>query len=217
MCTWAGTRTKEYTLTHQVVDADGAAIGEPYVVQIIWRAGDLPAIRGDENAVVTGDAEHGFVITPNVNSVKNVEVIVPQGMDAGDVLVKVPAGATTVKPNGAKMKVVNGGADITEFLNVPAAGEDGVIDLSKVTVKEEIVKETMDVEKGAEIELNAANPKLTTAPTREGLFYQLREGETLDGMKDGDSTIGNGQPWTPKITVKDGDSAFYSIGVGKGN
>lgn len=217
VCTWAGTRTKEYTLTHQVVDSGGAAIGEPYVVQIIWRAGDLPAIRGDENAVVTGDAEHGFVITPNVNRVKNVEVIVPQGMDAGDVLVKVPAGATTVKPNGAKMKVVNGGADITEFLNVPAAGEDGVIDLSKVTVKEEIVKETMDVEKGAEIELNAANPKLTTAPTREGLFYQLREGETLDGMKDGDSTIGNGQPWTPKITVKDGDSAFYSIGVGKGN
>ena len=215
-CAWTGTRTKEYTLMHQVVDANGVAIGEPYVVQIIWLVGDLPAIRGDENAVVTGDAEHGFVITPNVNSVKNVEVIVPQGMDAGDVLVKVPAGATTVKPNGAKMKVVNGGADITEFLNVPAAGEDGVIDLSKVTVKEEIVKETMDVEKGAEIELNAANPKLTTVPTRTGLFYQLREGETLGGMKDGDSTIGDGKPWSPEITVKGGNSAFYSIGVGKG-
>ena len=47
-------------------------------------------------------------------------------------------------------------------------------------------------------------------------FYQLHEGATLGGMKDGDSTVGNGQPWSPKITVKGGDSAFYSIDVGKG-
>ena len=70
--------------------------------------------------------------------------------------------------------------------------------------------------KGAKVELNAADPKLTTAPTRVGLFYQLREGETLGGMKDGDNKVGDGQPWSPKITVKGGNSAFYSIGVGKG-
>ena len=42
-------------------------------------------------------------------------------------------------------------------------------------------------------ELNAADPMSTTAPTRVGLVYQLREGETLDGMKNGDSAIGKGE------------------------
>ena len=63
---------------------------------------------------------------------------------------------------------------------------------------------------------SAAAPKLTTVPTRVGLIYTLREGETLGGMKDGDSTIGDGNPWTPEIKVKGGNSAFYSMGVGKG-
>lgn len=35
-------------------------------------------------------------------------------------------------------------------------------------------------------------------------------------MVDGDSTVGDGQPWAPEIKVKGGKSAFYSIGVGKG-
>ena len=39
---------------------------------------------------------------------------------------------------------------------------------------------------------------------------------SLGDIKDGDSKVGNGQPWSPKITVKGGNSAFYSIGVGKG-
>ena len=119
------------------------------------------------------------------------------------------------------MKIVSGGADITEFLNIPAADGDGVVDLTKATVKEEIVKEALDPAKGAVIDLcsgsqGTASPTITTAPTRVGLLYQFREGETLDGMKDGDSKVGDGQPWSPKITVKGGNSAFYSIGVGKG-
>ncbi|MBQ0031800.1 MAG: hypothetical protein KBT68_03250, partial [bacterium] len=122
----------------------------------------------------------------------------------------------SVKPHGAKVKIVSGGADITEFLNVPAADGNGVVDLTKATVKEEIVKEAMDVEKGAEIKLDAANPTLITPNTRVGLFYQLREGTTLEGMSNGDSTIGDGNPWKPEIKVKGGNSAFYSIGVGKG-
>ena len=61
-----------------------------------------------------------------------------------------------------------------------------------------------------------AGPTITTAPTRVGLFYQLREGETLGGMIDGDSKVGDGEAWTPEIKVKGGNSAFYSIGVGKG-
>ena len=42
------------------------------------------------------------------------------------------------------------------------------------------------------------------------------DSETLGGMVDGDSKVGDGEPWTPEIKVKGGNSAFYSIGVGKG-
>ena len=137
-------------------------------------------------------------------------------VDAAKVTVEVSVKVASVKPNGARVKIVSGGADITEFLNVPAADGSGVVDLTKAMVKEEIVKETMDLAKGAEIKLDAANPTLITPNTRVGLFYQLREGTTIEGMANGDSTIGDGNPWKPEIKVKGGNSAFYSIGVGKG-
>ena len=175
----------------------------------------LPAVEGDEGATVTGDAETGFVVKPSEGKTA-VEVTIPQGVDAAKVTVEVSPKVASVKPNGANVKIVNAGADITEFLNVPAADGNGVVDLTKATVKEAIVKEAMDLAKGAKIELNAANPSLTTPNTRVGLFYQLREGATLEGMSNGDSTIGDGNPWKPEIKVKGGNSAFYSIGVGKG-
>lgn len=59
-------------------------------------------------------------------------------------------------------------------------------------------------------------PSFTTAPTRVGLFYQFREGETLGGMKYGDSKVGDDEPWSSKITMKGGISASYSTGVSKG-
>lgn len=31
----------------------------------------------------------------------------------------------------------------------------------------------------------------------------------------GDATVGDGRPWTPKVTVKGGASGFYSIRVSK--
>ena len=175
----------------------------------------IPAVKDDEGAVVTGYAETGFVIKPRDGKTA-VEVTSPQGVDVAKVTVEVSPKVASVKPNGAKVKVVNGGADITEFLNVPATDGDGVIDLTKATVKEEIIKEAMDVEKGAKIVLGTANPSLATPNTRVGLFYQLREGVSIEGMANGDSTIGDGKPWTPEIKVKGGNSAFYSIGVGKG-
>ena len=162
---------------------------------------------------MTGDVETGFVIKPSVGNTA-VEVTIPQGVDAAKVTVEVSPKVATVKPNGAKVKVVVGENDITGYLVIPE--RDGVMNIAAATVKEEIVKEALDPAKDAVIELNAANPKLITAPTRKGLFYQLHEGVTLGGMKDGDSTIGDGEPWTPEITVKGGNSAFYSIGVGKG-
>ena len=145
-----------------------------------------------------------------------VEVTIPQGVDAAKVTVEVSPKVASVKPNGAKVKIVSGKVDITEFLNMPAADGNGVVDLTKAKVKEEYAQEVLDPTKGAVIELNAANPVLTTPNAREGLFYQLHEGTTLDNMVNGDSKIGDGKPWTPKITVKGGNSGFYSIGVGKG-
>ena len=179
-----------------------------------------PVIDGDPGATVTGDAETGFVIKPSEGKTV-VEVTIPQDVDAAKVMVEVSVKVVSVKPNGAKVKIVSGGADITEFLDLPAADGDGVVDLTKATVKDEIVKEALDPAKGAVIDLcsgsqGTASPTIMTAPMRAGLFYQFREGETLGGMKDGDSKVGDGQPWSPKITVKGGNSAFYSIGVGKG-
>ena len=190
-----------------------------------------PTVEGDEGATVTGDAETGFVIKPSEGKTA-VEVTIPSGIDAGQVTVEVSSKVGSVKPNGAKVKVFGGGVDITGYLDIPgtvgcddggvvATQPDGQIDLTKAMVKEEIVKEALDVEKGAVIELlggsqGTANPTITTAPTKVGLFYQFREGATLGGMKDGDCTIGNGLLWSPEIKVKGGNSAFYSIDVGKG-
>lgn len=174
----------------------------------------IPSVEGDSGATVTGDAETGFVIKPSAEKTA-VEVTIPQGVDASKVTVEVSPKVVSIKLNGAKMKIVNGVDDITEFLDVPPANKDGVIDLVNAKVKEEFVKEAMDTEKGAVVKLDAANPTLTTPNTRKGLFYQLREGTTIGGMNNGDSILGDGKPWTPTIKVKGGASAFYTISVGK--
>ena len=131
--------------------------------------------------------------------------------------VEVPPTVKTVKaPAGAKVKVVHDGYDITGFLKIPNADASGTVDLASATVKDEIVQETLDTEKDAEIHLDdPSKPSLKTAPTKPGLVYTLREGATLDAMADGDSTVGDGKAWTPAVTVKGGASGFYSIRVSK--
>lgn len=163
-----------------------------------------------------GDAESGFTVTPGERA-ETVEVTVPDGLDAAKVTVKVPPTVKTVKaPAGAKVKVMRDGHDITGFLNIPKADASGAVDLASATVKEEIAREPLDARKGAEIRLdNPSKPSLVTAPTKPGLVYTLREGATLDAMKDGDSTVGDGAAWTPAVTVKGGASGFYSIRVSK--
>jgi len=173
-----------------------------------------PIVAGDMNATVSGNAEMGFVINPSVGK-STVEITIPPGVDAAKVTVELSPEVERVTPHGAAVRIVRGINDITGFIDIPAADGNGVIDLTKATVKEEIVKEAMDVEQGAAIELNGMNPSLTTPNTRKGLVYKLREGTTLEGMHDGDSKLGDGQPWTPSITVKGGTSGFYTISVEK--
>ncbi|MDO5320324.1 MAG: BACON domain-containing carbohydrate-binding protein, partial [bacterium] len=173
-----------------------------------------PSIADDAGATVTGDATSGFVVTPSAGRT-DVEVTIPEGIDAEKVSVAVTTEVRSVKPRGAKIIVVKGGCNLTAFLDIPAADANGVVDLTRATVKEAIVKETLDPAKGAVIRLDAAEPSLTTPPTKPGLVYTLREGAQLTNMANGASTVGDGQPWTPKITVKGGKSGFYSIRVTK--
>lgn len=125
-----------------------------------------------------------------------------------------PATAS-VKPNGAAVKVVNGANDITEFLDIPAADANGVINLGEATVKDAIVEEVFDPEEGAELVLTPENPSITTAETRAGLTYTFYEGTTLENMELKATKVGDGAAWTPAITVKGGTSGFYSVHVTK--
>ena len=180
--------------------------------EVAWNPMLKPIIEGDEEATVTGDAETGFVIKPSEGTT-SVEVTIPLGVDAAKVTVEVSPKVASVKPNGAKVKIVVGENDITGFLVIPES--EGVLNIAAATVKEEIVKETLDPTKEAVLELNAANPQLITAPTRKGLTYTLYEGHRLESLSKGDSKLGDGDPWTPTIRVSGGDAAFYSIDVRK--
>ena len=174
----------------------------------------IPSVDGDDGASVTGDAASGWTVSPSEDATE-VVVTIPSGVDAAKVTVKVSPETKRVTPNGAAVKVVRGEADITDYLDISAADASGVIDLSAATVKEEIAKAVLSIEEGAEINLSAENPVLTTAETKPGLTYQLYEGATLSDLKAGDSIVGDGSPWTPKITEKGGASGFYTIQVTK--
>lgn len=183
--------------------------------EVMWiPKSDLPTVDGDDGAVVSGDAEIGYTIKPSDRNT-NVSVVIPAGVDANMVTIEVSPIVESVRPNGAAVRVVNGGNDITQYLNIPAADGSGVVAVRQATVKEEFVKEAMDTEKGAVIDIVPDSPSLTTPETRPGLTYTLREGTTLQSMADGDRKLGDGTKWTPKITVKGGTSAFYTIKVTK--
>ena len=190
------------------VDADAAAESSQVVKEL------LPVVAGDTaSATVTGDAETGFVVTPSEDATA-VVVTIPSGVDAESVTVEVSPETKTVMSNGAKIRVVRNGTNITDFLKIPSE-VGGVIDLSAATVKDEIAKAVLSVADGAEIDLSAENPVLTTARTKPGLKYQLYEGEMLSDLKAGDSTVGDGKAWTPTLSVTGGTSGFYTIQVTK--
>ena len=136
-------------------------------------------------------------------------------IDARNVMVEVPTGATSVKPNGATIKMVKGENDITPYLNIPIPNDEGFIFAKDVTVKDEYVKEIMDINKGAVIDLKPESPYLVSSPTRPGLSYTFYEGNAIEGMRIGDRMEGDGTQWIPRITIKGGKSGFYAIKVSK--
>ena len=174
----------------------------------VWNA--LVGIQGDENPTITGDDTTGFVIKPS-DGMKEIVVVVPEGFDAGKVTVEIDPSVASLVANGAKFKVVKGGYDITPYLSIPSNGS--VIYPNQSVVKDEFAKEALDSKKGVEIILDPNSPSITLPYTRSGLTYTLKEGRNVNGLEDGDSKLGDGQPWSPRITVKGGRSAFYTITV----
>ena len=145
-----------------------------------------------------------------------VSAKVPPEVDPTKVTIVVAPTVKTVRPSGTTIKVVREGHDITAFLDIPSADASGAVNLASATVRDDIVNKTLDSTQGAVVDLgNPSEPTLVTAPTKPGLVYTLREGATLDTMKNGASRVGDGQPWMPTITVKGGASGFYAIRVSK--
>jgi len=209
-----GVHTLSWVYSKDEIESDGEDCA--WIRNVVWikNVHGIPSVGDDEDAKVHGDESGNFVIKPSDGNT-NVSVVIPAGVDANMVAIEVSPMVESVKPNGAAVRVVNGGNDITQYLNIPAADGSGVVALRNATVKEEFVKEAMDAEKGAVIDIVPDSPSLTTPETRPGLTYTLREGATLQSMADGDSKLGDGTKWTPNITVKGGTSAFYTIKVTK--
>ena len=197
-------------------DPDLAGDNTAMLDNVVWTsaAGFPPSIADDVEATVTGNVTDGFVITPSRGRT-DVVVSIPAQTPADKVTVMVPYDLSRIVPNGAKLRIMKEPYDLTDCLALPAADAQGGIALAEATVRAEVVKEALDTAKGAEIVLDAANPCLKTAKTRPGLVYTLREGRSLGLMADGDSKVGDGQTWSPNVTVKGGSSAFYSIAVEK--
>ena len=176
----------------------------------VWNA--LIGIEGDSNAVVSGSDSEGYVIKPS-NGISDVVVIIPSGFDPSKVTVEVAPEVASLVSHGATVKVMKGVHDITAYLDIPSADDAQFI--ASATVKQDIANEALDPKKGATFNVVGSNPSLTTASTRAGLTYTLREGATLKTMVDGATKQGDGLPWTPTITVKGGASGFYTIKVDK--
>jgi len=212
--TTAGAHTVK--ITYEKDESDSGGEDCAWLDGVVWTPSAAPvgpSVEDDPGATVIGDASAGYVIKPSEGKT-SVEVTIPTGVEPSKVTVEVSSSVETIRPNGASVKVVRGTSDITSYLDIPTA-VDGVVNLGVAEVKAAIVREAMDPAAGAQIEINAENPSLTTSATKPGLVYTLREGTSLESMASGDSKVGDGQPWTPNVTVKGGTSGFYSISVGK--
>ena len=178
-------------------DLEGEA-GETHTIRWTYtkEASDLD---GEDCAWIDGVVWASAAPTPIVVDDPNGKIVIPPGTD----------------PATLDIKIMSNGYDIRSYLDLPAV-KNGEIDLSQATVKEEIVKEALTGE-GSEVTLDAANPTITTAKTIPGLIYTFREATFVESLS-GKAPLthpGDGKTWTPKITVKGGASAFYSIGVTK--
>ena len=180
---------------------------------VAW-VSDWPSILGDRDADIEKLDDGTFSIMPSAG-ITNLCVNVPEGVDATKVTVGVDTSVKSFSLGGANARIISGGHDITPYLTLPSADSEGRVLMDQVVVKQDIANESLDVAKGAVFDMNPESPALITAETKPGLTYTLREGVTLDDMKDGDTKVGDGTKWVPNITVRGGASGFYTIKVEK--
>lgn len=192
---------------------------EVEIVSIAERT--APEVAGDVDAEIVQDGNGGYVVVPS-DGQDEVVVSIPEAVDPEDVTIRVSSETSFVKRNGARLEVMvnkNGQSyNIAEYLDLYEI--NGYASPSSAQVKDEIVMEMLDTVKGAEVTIGVEEPVITTAATKPGLTYTFRQGTTLERMQAGDDAqavtkVGDGEQWSPDITVKDHDSAFYSIEVTK--
>ena len=184
-----------------------------WVDAITW-VSDWPSLPGDRDAIVEKRADGTFRVTPSAVS-SELKVTIPQGVEPSKVAVQVDLAVERFALNGASAIFVRDGLDLTPWLALPSPDGEGWIAMERVDVRPEIALEALDAAQGAEVDLCGESPVFVTAPTKRGLFYTLVEGESLDAMRDGDSTWGDGTSWRPKRSVTDSPSGFYRIKVEK--
>ena len=168
-------------------------------------------VTGDDGAEVNGNGESGYVVRLS-SGAKNVNIGIPVNIPPDKIAVEATTNVETVAANWARLCVMNGDFDVSEYLDIPETA-DGICHVASAKVKDDVARETLEGD-GSVVRLDPASPSITTAATRRGLRYTLREGTSPQDMKDGDSHTGDGEPWSPAITVKGGLSGFYSISVG---
>ena len=172
-----------------------------------------PLVVSDSGCGMLLIGTDGYRITPD-KACTSVKVLLPKALSPEKVTVEVTTKVRSLYTGGAKVEVLHKDHDIAPYIDLSNLNEGGVIDLTKVTVKESVVKGVLKGE-AAIINLSTAYPLIRTAPTIPGLTYTFSEGQTLDALRKATPKTkdGDGNPWEPTITVKGGNSAFYAIGV----
>ena len=179
----------------------------------------------DVNAIVSGNVADGWIVKPSSGKT-DIVVEIPTGVEPEKVTVEVPSTAK-VKPNGAKVKVVNSGHDVSSYINVPAADSTtGVVDFGNATLKADLVfAETTegDNKKNVDAVLDTAmddnKGSATIKSAKPGLYYSMEASNDLL-FPAGDNTKSGGATMATGITVDidkpnkpTGNAVFYRIKV----
>ena len=203
-----------------------------WIKDVVWvpDAPSGPVVEGDDGAVVEGDADSGYTIKPGAGN-KTVVVSVPDGVDAGKVTVEVSAEVETVAmPEGANIKVVSGGYDITEYISIPAPDSLGMVGIGAAgldPVKVFAEKYAGDNEESIESVLDAARSGDSTAQAtiksaKPGLYYSMQASSDVSFPDDGAKTNTGAAALAESDTVTiskpikpAGNAVFYRIRVSK--
>ena len=221
-----GLHTLTWTYSKDGSVNDGSDCG--WIKDVVWTpdAPVEPTIEGDDGATVEGNAESGFTVRPSAGKT-SVVVMIPEGVDASKVTVAVSPDVVSVKPNGATIKIVSGGYDITDYMTIPAV-VGGTVNLGEAGLDAaKVFAETTagDNEKSLESVLDAAlsgdgSAKATILSAKLGLYYSMVASSDIS-FPDNAAKTKSGSPTMatsssvkiPKPDKPSGNTVFYRIRV----